>query len=481
MAALIMLPKLSEAQSSETSLSVKNPYYLVVHKSNGTSYSLNVDDVDSVTFSSQNSALDIDSYSMPAQKEVNLMPIFSLHDDDTIDKLVGSGSSSWMIGGYATVLYPLMACLGLKASLSMEGQRVGFTNKTPTLNYNGQIVKHLQDHHGWEIMGHSMTARYVANVYAVNDVNSLLAKEILATAEYHGEASIQTTCIVDTLHGKNYMVNRSLTGWQELPREYIRPYVMDYATKKVIAYNKTFPVDFQWGRLLELSKIFGLNISSGVMVAQTGSHALFPLIQPYLPHLFESNTKTSFCNQPPLPSFVNRKPLEGIGEQDPDNSYDAAILAEWKKLVNEAVSKKAWLIFFLHAYRPCWLNKNDSELVSNGGTYPDEWITPILPEDDIMKSLDTPPARLGITSWTQWHPCPGTRLYMLYELLQYALSKGMQNVTRKQGFEMFGNVFAEGYYNEDGQAGQDMSIIEGTKDNYPHYVIGVDGSEDYKR
>ena len=148
MAALIMLPKLSEAQSSETSLSVKNPYYLVVHKSNGTSYSLNVDDVDSVTFSSQNSALDIDSYSMPAQKEVNLMPIFSLHDDDTIDKLVGSGSSSWMIGGYATVLYPLMACLGLKASLSMEGQRVGFTNKTPTLNYNGQIVKHLQDHHG---------------------------------------------------------------------------------------------------------------------------------------------------------------------------------------------------------------------------------------------------------------------------------------------------------------------------------------------
>ena len=474
---LITLPSYAQTPKNKPG----TPWYFVVHKSNGSSFSINTDDVDSVTFVQQNSTLDIDAFSVPAQKDAGLRPVFSLHEDDTIDKLVGSASASWMIGGYATVFFPLVECLGLKASLSMEGQRVGFTNKTPTLNYNGQIVKHLQDHHGWEIMAHSMTARYTKNNYAVSDINSLLAQEILRNAKYNGVSSMETTCVVDTLRGVNYMVNSTLTGWQECPMMYIRPYVMDYATNRVIAYNKTFPVDYQWGRLLELAKIFGLNISSGVMVAQTGSHVLYPLIQPYIPNLFDQCTY-SYCNQPPLPSFVNRKTLEATGsEQNPDNRYDAATLTRWKALIDEACAKNAWLVFFMHSYRPCWLNKNDEELVSNGGTYPDEWVHPILPEDDIMKSLDVPPARLGITSWKQWHPCPGTRLYMLYELLQYAQSKGMQHVTSQQGFEMFGNVFSEGYYVKNGQAGEDIKKIEGTQDSYSHYVIGIDGSEDFKR
>lgn len=456
--------------------------FIIVHGHQTTPILLNVKDVDSITFLSTEPQPDAESYSLAARWNVDLMPMLTFHDDDAMDIHIPSSKAAnpWMIGGYATTTFPLLQCLNLKGCISMEGQRVGFTDATPNLNYNGQVVKHLQDHHGWEIMAHSMTARYAANVYAVDDINGTLANKILQNSSYSGVNSMGTTCIVDTLAGLNYVVNSTRTGWQKLQKEYIRPYVMDYETKRSIAYNKTFPVDYQWGRLVQLSTLFGINVQSAVMPAGSGSHVIHPLIKTYLPTLFDQGT-TSYCNVPPLPSYVNRKALEVGSEQSTDNRYDSKTLSEWKALVDEAVEKNAWLVLYMHGYRPCWLNKVDGELVSHGGTYPDEWVYPILPEDGIIEALDTPPARLGITSWSEWYPCPGTRLYMLYELLQYAISKNMKNVTSKQGFERFGNIYEQGYFNKKGQYGQDMLNIEGTKSSYPHHVVGIDGSEDYKR
>ena len=480
--ALCLVMNISTIYSQDFFLNeISNEQYMVIHKHSVSPILLNVNEVDSITFLTTNPNLD--SYSLPARWYVEQMPMFSLHDDDAIDIYIPSSkvTSAWMMGGYATLTYPLLQSLNLKGCISMEGQRVGFTDNIPCLNYNGQVIKHLQDHHGWEVMSHSMTARYVSAVYAVDDINGSLANEILENARYAGVNSMLTTCVVDTIAGVNYIPNATCTAWQTLPFEYIRPYVMDYKTNHVIAYNRTYPVEYQWGRFMELSTKFGIDIHSGVMPATTGSHAIYPLIQPFLPNLFDQGT-APFCNQPPLPSYVMRKSMEPSGgEQNPDNHYDSKTLNEWKALIDEAVRKKAWLVFYMHGYRPCWLNKIDDELVSRGGTYPDEWVHPILPEDDIMKAIDTPPARLGISSWSEWYPCPGTRLSMLYELLKYAISKGLLNVTSKEGFECMGNIYAVGYYNKNGQAGQNVYNIEGTKNNYPHHVLGIDGSEDYKR
>lgn len=470
------------AQNLVSEDAVTDSHFLVAHKSDGTALLLKTDELDSITFLPTTPREDLDAYNVPARWNAGLQPCITLHDDDAIDKFIPtSWPPAWTEGGYATTLYPLLASLGLKGCLSVEGQRVGFVNTPAVLSENGRILKHLQDHHGWELMCHTMTARYVANVYAVDNVESELANEILSKAKYAGRALMGTTCIVDTLAGINYMVNSSLTGWEEMPREYIRPYVMDYKTNRVIAYNKTFPVDYQWGYFMTLARQFGFDVNSGVMPATSGSHAVYPLICAYVPNLFELSGGLTFCNYPPLPSYVNRRTLEVGGEQNIDNSYDAASLAYYKSLVDEAVKNNAWLIFYMHGYRPCWLNSVESELQSRGGTYPDEWVHPILPEDDIIKAFETPPARLGISSWEEWHPCPGTRLYMLYELLQYAKERGMLNITSRQGFERFGNLISEGYYNKKGQAGQDSKQIIGTRSNYPHHVIGADGSEDFLR
>lgn len=426
--------------------------------------------------SSSSQTLSVDE----ADNSNQIVPVFTLHDDDTMDKNISSSGTTWSgwSGGYATIFYPLVRSLGITACLSMEGQRVGFTDETPCLNENGRIVKHLQDHYGWEIMAHSMTARYVNNVYAVESVESELANEILAHATYAGPTSMSSTCIYDRTHQKNYVVNASKTGWDELPREYIRPYIMDYATNRVVAYNPTYPVDYQWKRFMELAQHFGFDVNSGVMPAGTGSHALCPLITPYLPNLFDVSSPLSFCNQPPLTTCVNRKTLESGSETSLDNTYHPEELEDLKRLVDETYQQKGWVVFYLHTYRPCWHNAIDSELQSHGGSYPDEWVHPITDDDDILSAIDTPPARLGITSWEQWYPCPGTRLRMVYDLINYAKERGLLNVNSKRGFKMFGNKYAQGFFAKGAQTGQDVFGIEGTRDNYPHRVIGADGTID---
>ena len=227
-----------------------------------------------------------------------------------------------------------------------------------------------------------------------------------------------------------------------------------------------------------LANHFGLDINSGVMPAGTGSHALCPLITPYLPNLFDVSSPLSFCNVPPLTTCVNRKSLESGEETSFDNIYYPEELEALKRLVDETYQQNGWVIFYLHTYRPCWYNAIDSELQSNGGSYPDEWVHPITDADDVISAIDTPPARLGITSWEQWYPCPGTRLRMVYDLIKYAKERGLLNVTSKEGFRMFGNKYAQGFFAKGAQTGQDIFGIEGTSANYSHRVIGVDGTID---
>lgn len=405
---------------------------------------------------------------------------FSIHDDDTMDKNLPSSlaTGDWN-GGYATKLFPLMQSLGIKPCLSMEGKRVGFTDSIPALNENGRVVKHLQDNYGWEIMAHSMTAPYVRETYWVDSLNSPLADKILREGTYGigGARTMGTTTVYEKKTGRNYVVTPSLTSWVELPREWIRPYVKDYSTKKVTRYNPSFPIDYQWGTFLDIARRMGFSIDSAVMPATTGSHACIPGIKSYVPHIFEVIGGIAQYNTIPLTATVHRISLEAASETSTNNLYNKRELKEWKKLVDQAAAHQGWIIFYLHSYRKCWTNCIEEELVSRGGTYPDEWVEPIKAEDGIMESFSTPPPRLGISSWEEWYPCPGTRLSMLHELLLYIKEKGLDNLLSREGFARFGNILEEGLYTKGGQIGQDRYWIEGTEDRYPYHVIGADGRE----
>lgn len=414
--------------------------------------------------------------------QLSVAQVFSIYDDDTMDKYIPSSKASsnttW-IGGYASIYFPLLHSAGVRGCLSAEGQRIGFTESEPTLNENGLIVKKMQDDYDWEVSCHTMTARYVRLTYEVDSLNTNLARQILQeSTNWQDYTSMSTTMVYDYQTETNYYASKNKTQWLPVPREYIRPYLMDYATQKVTRYNPTFPVDYQWERFLELADSLGISVETGVYPANTGSHAICPQVAAFLPWTFDVTSGISRVNTTPLTTCANRYQLDIAGETNTDNAYHANELTQWKAQINEAKSKNGWIVFFMHAYRPCWSNRIDTALVSNGGTYPDEWVHPILDTDDISAALDTPPARLGISNWSEWFPCPGSRLQMVHELFAYAQSQGVNNVLAREGFAQYGNIYSDGMFTKGGQTGQDMYNIEGTKTNYEHHVIGADGTED---
>lgn len=415
-------------------------------------------------------------------------PMFSIHDDDAIDtKFSSSGANSWMQGGYWSRLFPIVASLGLKANLSVEGWRVGMDLEKPQLNKNGQVIKLLQDTYGWEVMSHSMTARYPINNWAVESLDSERAEKILSTSNNSNIRSNNTYSVFDLSTETQYTVNSTLNGWIKTPTPWIKPYVLDYETGDLLFYNPSFPIDYQWGRWFEVAESLGLHAKSWVTPSTTSSHANVPMINDICPHGFADKSSV-FYNLPPLASTACRMMVEGQslpgykGETDPDNTFNQAHFEFYKSQIDECAEKGGWIIIGLHAYRPCWKNSLPGALVSEGGDYPDEWVWPFGDLNPLTYGL-LPPESLGISDWSEWHPCPGTRLYMLWQLLKYAIEKGVRCVTSSEGFEVMGNRVASGYYEAGVPIGADSHIngIAGTSDNYDYYVVGADGSVAYNK
>ena len=201
---------------------------------------------------------EVGKWSTPPSKEISLLPMFTIYDDDVADKYSPTSSpGSYTTQGYFSVLFPLLKSLSVKykkqlpiplrACLAAEGQRIGFTLSPPKLTENGLYVKKLHDKAGWEIACHSMTARYYADYWLVESLNSDLANEILKNGKWYGKTSGATTGVFCLADNKNYVIKEDKSGWEELPRAYYRMYVRDWKTKKAVMYNPTFPVDYQLG------------------------------------------------------------------------------------------------------------------------------------------------------------------------------------------------------------------------------------------
>lgn len=413
-------------------------------------------------------------------------PMFTVHDDDTLDgSIPSSNPSSWMRGGYYSTLFPVMESLGLRACISMEGWRAGFTDTPPALNQNGRIAKMLQDSVGWEIQSHSMTARYQTNSWMVDSIDSPLADRILRESTYAGLRSNNNTSVYDLKSGINYCVNAERNMWLTVPEPWIKPYLGDYTTKRIVMYNPSFPIDYQWGEWFRIAESLGIHANAWVTPGPTSSHAIIPLINKVCPNGFESDGQT-FYNLPPLRSTATRLMMEGQaapgykGEQTTDNRANREHFEFFLRQIDEAREKGAWIVMGLHAYRPCWVNYIPGKLVSEGGSYPDAWVNPMEHADPLKSGNFDPPAELDISDWSEWCPCPGTRLEMLWVLLRYARDTGMLNVTSSEAFAKMGNRVAEGYYIRGVQVGNDTGAgMQGSRPMYPHYIVGANGEEEY--
>ena len=415
----------------------------------------------------------------------DMPPMFSIHDDDGIDgEIPSSGAMRPGCKGYFSLLFPLLESLGVRGNVSMEGQRCGLVGDSAVLNDNGRILLRLEKEKGWEAQAHSMEVLgQMANNWYVDSLTSETADEIYRIATKKGIGQ-NIVSVYDASANRQYFPTDDSCRWMESPKRLIKPYVYDYQTGKVLFYNSEHDVDYHWGEWFRRAKASGFKATAWVQHNAIASHDYTKSINGYCNNGFSDMVPPYQYNVPPLRSTLTRMMLEGQsapgyqGESNTDNTFDSIQFEWFKDYIDRCVEENGWIIFGMHTYRRCWDNYLPGSLISEGGFYPDEWVDPMSGVDPLDDPL-TPPARLGFSEWSEWYPCPGTRLYMVWELIRYAIDKGMINVTSSEGFNIMGNRVMAGYYNGGVRIGMDRYKLTDDRDIYPHYVESATGEESY--
>lgn len=477
-------------------------------------------------------------------------PCITLYDDDAIDyqlptsRIPGATPetrpTSQVLGGYASVLFPLIHAFNKKYGAQIkgkitvftaaEGQRIGLTplytatdDFDGSLNNNGQVLKRLIETGEWEAVCHSMTARYDERNYLVDGLDSSFADEVLANGNWAGEYRHDTTTCYDIATGKNYQIKQDKSGWTELPARYAKPYcAVSRATNAQIVINPTYSVKYQVDAWFKRADIAGLPYSmkpdgKRVYANWGSSHSVW--------HINE-NFKWADCgfggtadtNPIPFDTVAHRFSWEPKVSENPGavfagytgdfNLYTEAEYERMKSMIDACVSGRGWSVIGSHANTaPCAnmylpellafvpsgasepINLYDTQRVGDrlnyyDPNYPEEWTIPLnydelqdIIGDNVHDYLNTPPARLNISSWDEWYPRPGTGLALLWDSLRYAISRGVRFITAADGFEKKGNLFTLGYKGP--LFAQDAKLGNIPEENKSHLIIGADGSIDY--
>lgn len=408
--------------------------------------------------------------------------MFSVIDDDSLDGQIPSSKHSRYTYGYWSLLYPVLESLGIKGNLAVEGRKIGIDYNPPYLNDNGKTLVRLQDEKGWNLLCHSMECLGEnKDNWIVDSLDTPLARKIFEEGPNHG-LHARTVSVYDLSTGKQYWPDATNSYWEETPQRYIKPYAADYDTGRDLFYNPNYDIDWHWGEWKNRAEEFGIHAVGFVTHNSTSSHALVPAVREVFPNGLSDIGSININVSPMLSAGVRAglegQSLSGYDGNSTDNSFNEAHFKKFCAQVDETLEKGGWIIFNLHTYRDVWLNKLPGALVSEGGTYPDEWVIPMQGMDSANDPL-SPPAHLGISDWSEWYPCPGTRLEMMWKILKYAQEKGLKNVTCSEGFEIMGNKTSVGYYNEGHRYGKDYFGLLDTDEVYPHYIVGATDEVSY--
>lgn len=408
--------------------------------------------------------------------------MFSVIDDDSLDGQIPSSKHSKYTYGYWSLLYPLLESLDIKGNLAVEGRKIGIDYTPVKFNDNGLTLVRMQDEKGWDLLSHSMECLgELDNNWIVDDLDTPLALRLLEEGPNKG-TNQQTISIYDKISHRQYWPNVDNSEWEETPKRWIKPYVGNYETRRNVMYNPDFDIDWHWGQTKSRAEEYGIKYVGFVTHNSTSSHALVSEIRRYFPFGL-SDIGAVNINYPPMLSSGVRSGLEGqsmagYNGNSTDNTFNEDHYKRFCAQVDEAAEKGGWIIFNLHTYREVWLNSLPGALVSEGGSYPDEWVIPMKGMDSANDPL-TPPAHLGISDWSEWYPCPGTRLEMMWKVLKYAKEKGLRNVTCSEGFSIMGNKVSVGYYNNGYKFGMDIFGLRDTEEVYPHYIVSATDEVSY--
>lgn len=426
-----------------------------------------------------------------------LKPIMSIVDDDTVDGQIPSSMGKSVpdnTGGYFSVLLPIILSLNdkydinAKVGLACEGHRVGLTSfyrpndDYSQLNENGNLLKLLSNKIGWDILNHSMSAQLPVNTYGVDSINSALAGQILAEGSYVSPLNFYNTIVLDKSTGKWYEVNSTKTAWVErVPtKKYAMQYYRDYGTNNY-HINRDFDFDYSWGEWFKRAKELGLPYKSCIVYSGS-STSPFTIGASRKYAEYGVRTTLDMTNVPPIPAAVARYSIIHSSE---NNAEVPSYLAKMKSLVDECYSKHSWLVWMSHANNNSLQNRYNTGVdygLKKDNNYSSEWEIPLNASE--ITTMDennywvNPPARLGISRWKDWHPAPGTQIGAFYEVLEYAINKGIDIVTPTEGWSTHGNLM---------QIGVDMmdthtiyNIVDAYTDAEQSFLtVGADGSIRY--
>lgn len=426
-----------------------------------------------------------------------LKPIMSIVDDDIVDGQIPSSMGKSVpdnTGGYFSVLLPIILSLNdkydinAKVGLACEGHRVGLTSfyqpndDYSQLNENGNLLKLLSNKIGWDILNHSMSAQLPVNTYGVDSINSALAGQILAEGSYVSPLNFYNTIVLDKSTGKWYEVNSTKTAWVErVPtKKYAMQYYRDYGTNNY-HINRDFDFDYSWGEWFKRAKELGLPYKSCIVYSGS-STSPFTIGASRKYAEYGVRTTLDMTNVPPIPAAVARYSIIHSSE---NNAEVPSYLAKMKSLVDECYSKHSWLVWMSHANNNSLQNRYNTGVdygLKKDNNYSSEWEIPLNASE--ITTMDennywvNPPARLGISRWKDWHPAPGTQIGAFYEVLEYAINKGIDIVTPTEGWSTHGNLM---------QIGVDMmdthtiyNIVDAYTDAEQSFLtVGADGSIRY--
>lgn len=426
-----------------------------------------------------------------------LKPIMSIVDDDTVDGQIPSSMGKSVpdnTGGYFSVLLPIILSLNdkydinAKVGLACEGHRVGLTSfyqpndDYSQLNENGNLLKLLSNKIGWDILNHSMSAQLPVNTYGVDSINSALAGQILAEGSYVSPLNFYNTIVLDKSTGKWYEVNSTKTAWVErVPtKKYAMQYYRDYGTNNY-HINRDFDFDYSWGEWFKRAKELGLPYKSCI-VYNGSSTSPFTIGASRKYAEYGVRTILDMTNVPPIPAAVARYSIIHSSE---NNAEVPSYLAKMKSLVDECYSKHSWLVWMSHANNNSLQNRYNTGVdygLKKDNNYSSEWEIPLNASE--ITTMDennywvNPPARLGISRWKDWHPAPGTQIGAFYEVLEYAINKGIDIVTPTEGWSTHGNLMQIGVDMMDTHA--IYNIVDAYTDAEQSFLtVGADGSIRY--
>jgi hypothetical protein len=441
------------------------------------------------------------AFKVSDNNNINLKPRISIIDDDTIDNQIpdsrGISNPEEKSGGYFSVLLPFTLSLKAKhnkpvpVGVASEGHRIGLTpiqsnsDAYTSLNTNGNAVKWIHDNMGWNVLNHSMTAQLPMNAYYVDGIDSELAATILSEGTYSGNLNFYNTIVLDRLTGKWYEVNSTKTAWVERTptKKYALPFYQDYVTKAWY-FNRDFDFDYSWGEWFKRADALGLPYEK--VIVHNGNTSSIWMAYAGRRYADFSIKTTGTHNYPPIAATVNRK-ANITGSTNVRNvSYENELMAD----VDKCFADNTWMVFMTHFNTiHHWNYYIDGETYTGkDDNYPAEWAVPLKYDEilDIIGSnehdyINHPPSRLNISTWDEWYPAPGTQLKSFYDVLDYAMSKGIDIVTPVDGWITHGNIINLGT-DRNGQTypwDSAMNTTPLTDEEQSYLTIGADLSVRY--